>query len=446
MRRRSFLGAAAAAPLPRSRPNLLVFLGDDHSHLDLSCCGSRQVSTPNLDRIATEGIRLSHAFTSTAMCAPMRQQLLTGIHPVRNGAFPNHSQIKSGIDTWPALFRNLGYRTALLGKRHFGPLSAFPFDYLSDGTSDTLDFAPLEDYIRRSPDPFCVFIASNQPHVPQTKGDPSRHPPASIPVHPRWVDSPETRDFLSRYYAEVEYLDSEVGQALSILDRTRSAANTITMYCSEHGTQLPFAKWTCYDLGLRETALVRWPGHIRPRSTSSALIPATDWLPTFLEAAGALPPASIDGRSALSVLLGRTHSHRTEVFGVHTTRGIISGSDCYPIRSIRTARHKLIVNLNHTAQFQCITTAAKKGYWPAWLERAQTDPNARHIVHRYTTRPELEFYDLAADPGELTNLAGRPQHARLIDTLRRRLADWMSAQGDRGIETEMLATPNAREE
>lgn len=449
--RRQWL-AAAGGLAPRigvggpTRPNILIFLGDDHSHQDLSCCGSKAVSTPNLDRIAREGIRLTHAFTATAMCAPMRQQLLTGMFPVRNGAYPNHSQIKPGIETWPAHFRKLGYRVALLGKRHFGPRESYPFEFLSPGNSDTLDFAPLEDFIRKSNEPFCVFVASNQPHVPQTKGDPSRHPPASIPVPKRWVDTPETRDFLSRYYAEVEYLDMEAGQCLNILDRTKTAANTITMYCSEHGTQMPFAKWTCYDLGLRETVLIRWPGRIRPQTVSSAMIQGVDWLPTFLEAAGGKTPGGIDGRSCLPVLLGRRQTHADHVFGVHTTRGIISGSDCYPIRSIRTRRHKLILNLNHRASFQCITTESKNGYWPAWVEKGKSDPAARRIVERYTTRPEIEFYDLARDPDELENLAARTEHAPTIGKLRKQLGDWMKAQGDRGVETELMVKPLSRSE
>ncbi len=448
MRRRTFLAAAGAAPFIHARaaqrPNILIFLGDDHSHHDIRCCGNPRLSTPNLDRLAAEGMRLTHAFTATAMCAPMRQQLLTGIYPVRNGAYPNHSQIKPGIETWPSYFRKLGYRVALLGKRHFGPPQAYPFDYLSEGRADTLDFAPLEEYIRKSKDPFCIFVASNQPHVPLTKGDPSRHPPASIRVHPRWVDSPETRDFLSRYYAEVEYLDSEVGQCLEILDRTGTAASTITMYCSEHGTQMPFSKWTCYELGLRETVLVRWPGRIKPGTVSSAMVEASDWLPAFLEAAGGKAPENIDGRSCLPVLLGQRAAHAEYVFGVQTTRGINRGSDCYPVRSIRSDRYKLILNLNHTAKFQCVVTASNEGYWASWVEKAKRDPAARRIVERFTTRPEVEFYDLVRDPDELNNLAGKPEYFATIKTLRARLLSWMESQGDRGVETEMLVKPNPR--
>ena len=173
------------------------------------------------------------------------------------------------------------------------------------------------------------------------------------------------------------------------------------------------------------------------------MIQSVDWLPAFLEAAGGEAPKRIDGSSCLPVLLGRSRTHAGHVFGVHTTRGIIQGSACYPIRSIRDHRHKLILNLNHTARFQCITTESPKGYWPSWVEKAKIDPAARSVVERYTRRPEIEFYDLAADPDELNNVAHKPEHAKTIEALRHSLAAWMAAQGDQGAGTEMMAKPNA---
>lgn len=452
LNRRQFLAAGSAVPVAGKRsvnaakpPNLMIMIGDDHTYFDIGCCGSDRVRTPNIDRLAREGMRFTRAFAGTAMCAPMRQQLLTGIFPVRNGAYPNHSQVKPGIRTWPSYFAERGYRVALLGKRHFGPPAAFPFEYLDDGNADTLNFTALEQFIRRRPaDPYCVFVTSHQPHLPHTQGDPARHPPASLKIPPYWVDTPATRDVLSQYYAEVEYLDSEIGQCLDILERSGTAENTIAMYCSEQGNAMPFAKWTCYDNGLRETAIVRWPGLVKPASVSHAMVQTVDWLPTMLEAAGGRAPEGIDGRSFLPVLLGRAASHADLVYGVHTTRGIIGGADCYPIRSIRTGRHKLILNLNHSAKFQCVIMSRKESYWQSWLDAAVKDQRAKKIVERFTMRPAVELYDIANDPFEQHNLASRPEHARLIESLRTRLHRWMNQQGDRGIETEMLVRPSRR--
>ena len=424
-------------------PNLLIIVADDLSYLDLGFRGNTQVATPNIDRLAKEGTCFTRAFTGTAMCAPMRQQMLTGIFPIRNGAYPNHSSIKPGIKTWPTYFAEMGYRVALLGKRHFGPPEAFPFEFLNKNAEDVLNFGALEDFLRkRTGDPFCVFVTSHQPHAPHTLGDPSRHPPGAVRLPPNWVDTPETRNTFSNYLAEVEYLDGEVGQCLGILERSGAAANTISMFCSEQGIGMPFAKWTCYDLGLRQTVVVRWPGKVKAGASTEAMVEGVDWLPTLMEAAGGRAPEGIDGRSCLPVLLGRKSTHAEHVYGVHTTRGIINGSDCYPVRSIRTERYKLILNLKHEAEFRCVIMNEREGYWNSWLERAKTDARAKGIVERYTRRPAVELYDVGNDPFEQTNLAGRPQHARLIDELSAKLRAWMEQQGDRGVETEMLVPPN----
>jgi uncharacterized sulfatase len=239
----------------------------------------------------------------------------------------------------------------------------------------------------------------------------------------------------------VEYLDGEVGRCLEIVDRA-GRDNTIALFCSEQGIGMPFAKWTCYDLGLRENVCVRWPGRIKQGSLSHAMVQGVDWLPTLLEAAGGKVPEGLDGRSFLPVLLGRTDRHANRVYGVHTTRGIIRGSDCYPIRSIRTERHKLILNLNHRAKFQNVVTTDRSEYWGSWLAAAKRDAGAARLVERYVSRPEVEFYDITADPFEQNNLAGRREHAAAIASLRKELEGWMQQQGDRGVETEMLVPPN----
>ena len=174
--RRQLLKAAAApfvlAPPAARQPNMMLIVGDDLSYIDIGCAGSKEVATPNIDRIAAEGVRFTHAFTGTAMCAPMRQQMMTGIFPIRNGAYPNHSQIKPGIRTWPAYFKELGYRVGLVGKRHFGPPASFPYEYLSPPEGD-LPFDALEEFVRRNDrQPYCVFVTSHEPHAPHDKGDP----------------------------------------------------------------------------------------------------------------------------------------------------------------------------------------------------------------------------------------------------------------------------------
>jgi uncharacterized sulfatase len=305
----------------------------------------------------------------------------------------------------------------------------------------------LDEFVRRNDrQPYCVFVASHEPYAPHNQGEPSRHPVSAIRVPSYWVDTPATRENLSKYYAAVEYLDWQVGQCLAIVERSGEADRTLTMYCSEQGMALPFSKWTCYDLGLRESVVARWPGRIRPGTANRAMVQGVDWLPTLLEATGGKAPSGIDGRSFLPVLLGQSNRHTDTVFGVHPTRGIINGSACYPIRSIRTATHKLILNLNHTARFQCAVQGEQENYWDSWVERARTDAHARRTAERFERRPVVELYDVTRDPFEQSNLAAEPAQQARIESMTARLKEWMRQQGDRGVETEMLVKPNARGE
>jgi uncharacterized sulfatase len=222
--------------------------------------------------------------------------------------------------------------------------------------------------------------------------------------------------------------------------------NTLFIYTSEQGSGFPFAKWTCYDAGLRVAFVARWPEIIKPGSVTHAMIQYVDVVPTLIEAAGGDPPKGLDGRSFLKVLIGEKDEHRDVVYGVHTTRGIINGTYCYPIRSIRTRTHKLILNLNHEATFTCIITRENSDdygrMWISWLKKAEIDPEAKRRVKFFQHRPPLEFYNLIEDPWELHNLAlssvSNSENC-LITELKQKLEYWMKEQGDFGIETEMKA-------
>ena len=110
-------------------------------------------------------MRFERAFTATAMCAPMRQQMYTGIFPVRNGAYPNHSQSKPGVKSIPHYFEPLGYRVALSGKKHFGPPENYPFEFLGEGKD--IDYAEIDEFIARDPEqPYFLVACSNEPHLP----------------------------------------------------------------------------------------------------------------------------------------------------------------------------------------------------------------------------------------------------------------------------------------
>jgi len=435
----------AAAGATNAKPNVLLIIADDQTWRDSGCYGNGDVKTPNIDRLAAEGMRFARAFTATAMCAPTRQQLYTGLFPVRNGAYPNHSKVYPGTKSLVHHLKALGYRVGLCGKTHFGPRESFPFE--------TVNRKNLAEFVGRDKaQPFCLVYCSNSPHLPWTAGDAGAYDPAKLTLPPYLVDTPETRAALCKYYAEITDFDREVGECMKLLTGAGAEEGTIFLYTSEQGAQMPHGKWTCYDVGLHVGLVVRWPGRVKPGSVAQAMVQYVDVAPTLVEAAGGEPTKidtgrpdahgdrGFDGRSFLGVLLGRTDKHQEAVYGVHTTRGIIAGSECYPVRSVRTETHKYIWNPNHQTQFHNVLIASDTGgYWSSWVAKAKTDPQAAKLVEMYHTRPAEELYDLRRDPYELNNLAADPKLAELKASLRKKLDAWMTQQGDLGNATEMKA-------
>lgn len=420
---------ASPTSVPAVRPNIVLIIGDDHTYTDAGCYGNPDVQTPNIDRLAREGIRFTNAHTASAMCVPTRSMLYTGLYPVKNGAYPNHSQVYPDTRCIAHYLKDLGYRVGLAGKVHVGPRESFPFQYLK--TTD----AALEQFITDD-GPFCLIYASTNPHAPWRRG---LYDPAKLTVPPYLVDTPEFRQALADYYFEVTELDKEVGRCLALLDKHRLADDALTIYTSEQGAPFPHGKWTCYEIATHVQFIARWRGRIKPASTCNAMICYADFVPTAVELAGGRPIEGLDGKSLLPVLTAQAGTLHDAVFGVHTTRGIIDGSECYPIRSIRTDTHRYIWNLKADATFHNIVTARSPDYWKSWVERSQSDPKAKRLVESYQHRPEEELYDLVRDPYEQTNLAADPANAVLKADLRRRLEAFMQQQGDKGIETEMDA-------
>lgn len=420
------------------RPNLVFIIADDCTFRDIGCYGG-QAHTPNIDGLAEQGMQFNNCFQTAPMCSPTRHNIYTGLYPVKSGAYPNHTFAKNGTKSVVHYLKPLGYRVGLSGKRHIAPDSVFPFDYLGQGKKNP-DMAAISQWIKESKasqSPFCLFACSNEPHSPWDKGDASRYPPSEVKLPPYVVDTPELREAWSHYLAEITYFDGQVGQILELLNQHQLTENTLVMVVSEQGNSFPFAKWTCYENGLQSALIVRWPGKVEAKRQTDALVEYVDVLPTFVEAAGGTPAKTLDGKSFLPVLLGKTEEHKTHTYGLMTTRGIISGSEAYPIRSIRDHRHRLILNLNHEAEFENALTHGK--LYQTIRRKAEQHPPSAELVHRYAHRPAIELYDIVEDPMNIRNLAEDPSKTAVIQELRHQLEAWMQSQGDEGMATEMRA-------
>ncbi len=420
-----------------TKPNLLFVIADDCTFRDIGCYGG-QAHTPNIDRLATQGMRLTHCFQAAPMCSPTRHNIYTGQYPVKTGAYPNHTATYSHIKNITHYLKPLGYRVALSGKTHIGPRQLFQFEYSGQKNPDMNAIDTLFGQCAENETPFCLFACSNEPHTPWDKGDASRYPPEKIKLPAYIPDTPVVRDGYSRYLAEVTYYDSQVGELMDLLDKHKLADNTLVIVVSEQGNSMPFAKWTCYDNGLQSAMIVRWPGKVKPGSLSDAMVEYVDVTPTFVAAAGGQLAAELDGESMIDLFTGKVTEHKQFAYGIMTTKGIINGNDSYPIRSVRSRTHKLILNLQHDQKFTNACT--KSAEFLSMIKAADAgDDLAKWAVNRYHYRPAVEFYDVIEDPLEMHNLADHPEYADKIAALRKQLDAWMESQGDKGVATELVA-------
>jgi N-sulfoglucosamine sulfohydrolase len=434
------------------RRNVLLLISDDQG-LDLGCYDTA-IRTPRLDRLAREGTLFTQGFAAVSSCSPSRAVINTGLYAHQNGMYGlqhdvHHQSLLPGIETLPSLLRRAGYATALVGKKHVGPDSAFPYQTElvpeRSGIRDVRELAiAASSFIRSSDDrPFFVTLAYSDPHRAAVDYGNDRAWPGvtpvtydlrRVPVPSHLPDLPAVRQDLAEYYESLSRLDAGVGMILDDLAATGRADDTLVIFLSDNGRPFPGAKTNLYDPGLHLPLIVRAPGVAAARN--DAMVSWTDIAPTVLDWTGVAPPAAypLSGTSLLPVLGKRGDPVRDAVFASHEFHEI---NQYYPMRAIRTRTHSYILNLAHPLDYPIAGDVAGSPSWKAIV----ADPSirlGRQTQAAYFKRPAEELYDLTRDPDELVNLADDPAFASIKATLAARLRamrmatkdPWLSGQTD----------------
>lgn len=433
-------GIAAEKGKPQSdRPNIVVIVADDLLSSELSCYGGQNITTPNIDRLAREGVRFTHNYASIAMSVPIRASMYTGLYPVRHGSYQNHKATFDGTKTVNEYMPEEGYRVGRAGKNHPITPSVYKFEKVPGFTVGcTALKAPytvdgIREFINRDDNPFLLYVCSIHPHAPWTWGDPSEFDKDKLVMPENCVDNPRMREIFTHYLAEVRALDNEVGSVLEVLTESGKLDNTIVMFLGEQGPQFPGGKWTCWYPGVNSALVARYPEKIAPGTVSHAIVQYEDLLPTFLDIAGGAPRQELDGISFKKALFGKSKKARKYAYGIHNN---IPEGRPYPIRSIRDAKYALIWNLTPEKDYHekhlMKEPASNTGVWEAWKSTEATDPKTKYLIDRFVHRPEFEFYDVENDPWEMNNLAGEPKHQARIRKMKAELEKWMEQQGDTG--------------
>lgn len=422
--------------------NIVFFVADDHGAEALGAYGNRVVKTPNLDAIASEGIRFTHAFGTTASCSASRSVLLTGVHNHRNGQYGHeheyhHFSAFPNVRSLPVMLAEAGYRTARGGKFHVAPESVFRFDKV-------ITLPNLEAFIKADPTkPFFVYYATNEPHRPFNHDIEDRIHPSDVIVPPWLPDIPEVREELALYYASVRKADKAFGTILETLKRTGTYDNTLIIYLSDNGAPFPGSKTNVYEPGIRLPLIVKKPGMTRRGRESSAMVSWVDITPTILDFAGIKIPQSqpsvavapgnfknetpgLHGRSFLPILEQDAPAGWDEVYASHTFHEITM---YYPMRVVRTRTHKLIWNIAHPLPYPFASDLYASKSWQGALTRKMTTFGPRKVKD-YVQRPQFELYDLEHDPLESNNLASDPKYAQLLAGLKEKIKRFQERTGD----------------
>jgi len=441
-------GESAGAP---RRPNILFFLTDDQPQVCVRAMGNAHIRTPNLDRLAAEGVLFANAFVTTSICCSNRASILSGQHMRRHGIedFATPLSAEAFARTYPVLLRKAGYRTGFLGKFAVGSASAelrhlslpeeqFDFWY---GFPQGIDFRQVVDgqpryltdlmtekaieFLRNHPadQPFCLTVALKEPHGPWNYFDPDvpndyEHavipPPATFTQQsydalpdflqaslggrggPRWLANPEVYQERTRtFYRLITRADLAVGQIMEAVGELGFDGNTVVIFTSDNGEMQGAhglaGKWLMYEESIRVPLIIRdprLPSQLRGRRCRETAL-GIDLAPTMLALAGVPAPKAMQGRDLGPLLRGEPVDWRDDWYYEHT----YAHPPQHPIPRTEGVR---------TEQWK-------------YTRYTDFDP------------PYEQLFDLAADPGEEANLAGDPSRAETLAQLRARCDEYREA-------------------
>lgn len=423
-----FLGQALFSIHGATPPNFVFFIVDDVSQEDLGCYGSTCAKTPNLDRMAADGMRFDQAYLTISSCSPSRCSIITGRYPHNTGAPELHTTLPKDQVTFIQELRKAGYYTVISGKNHMGKAGDLGFEKESKGKGPGKE----EDWVsllanRPKDRPFFCWFASTDAHRGWNLDDNApTYDPADIEVPPYLFDGPKTREDLAAYFHEVSRTDTFAGRLRDELRRQGVEGDTYVIYMADNGRPFPRCKTRVYDSGVRTPFIVTCPGRIQP-GISQSLISSIDVSATVLDLAGLAKPPSIQGVSFRSILEDPKAKTRDYVFAEHNWH-VFQAHE----RMVRFGDWMYIRNAFPNHQALCMESDAT---YPAgeelWAMEAagKLDPKTQRDIF-LNPRPAEELFQVSRDPHQLVNLADRSEHTEILKSLRSALDQWTRETGD----------------
>jgi N-sulfoglucosamine sulfohydrolase len=453
---------AQAADRPGAeRPNILWLVGENLSH-DLGCYGAERVRTPNLDRLAAEGVRYSRAFATNPACAPSRSAFFCGMYQTSTDTHPMRShrsdafRLPAGVRPITHRLRDAGYYTANLktigsevvgtGKLDLNFVNEGPIYHEAPRPEEAGDWSVL-----RGKQPFFAVVNSleNEYDIYDRKSYAKERvewvgereheqiaTPENVTVPPYYPDHPTVRAELARYFNSVSGMDRRIGRVLDQLRADGLGENTIVFFFGDNGRLDARGIHWCYDTGLRVPLIVRWPAglapptQIKPGGVDERIVSLIDVTAATLTAAGLDVPAGMQGRTFFGPTAGEGR------WLAFAARDRIDET-VLRIRSVHDKRYHYIRTFTSGPTFASLNRYKEKCFPVMPLMRelytaGKLSGPPRDLMER--AGPCEELYDLEADPHEVKNLADSPEpaHREAVARLRAALETWIVETGDRG--------------
>ena len=423
--------------LADDRPNLLwISCEDISSHL--GCYGDPFATTPNLDALASESVRFTHAFTCHGVCAPSRTGIITGMYPISLGA--NHMRSKATLPAhvkcFPQYLKQAGYYCTNQRKTDYN------FHWKTD---DVWNESSGRAHWKNRPQPdqpfFAVFnlTVTHESRIWEdnwrkaVKGIPEdqRHNPDKITLPDLYPDTPAVRKAHARLLDLIMVMDRQVGSLLKEIEVAGLAEDTIVIFWSDHGNGFPRAKRWVYDSGTRVPLIVRIPEKFRrpgqgdPGTTSDQLVNLIDLGPTCLNFAGVKIPSHMHGQPFAGPNIPETRQY---IFGARDR--IDERFDM--VRSVRDRRYRYVRNYHTWRPALQQLQYAENSVVRQEMRRTHADGTLHTRAAQFLNAPRAfeELYDLQADPWEMNNLAAAPEHAETVARLSEVCDAWQISSGD----------------
>lgn len=421
--------------LKKRKPNFVFFMTDDQRWDGMSCAGNTILKTPNMDRIAEEGVRFENMFVTTSLCGPSRASILTGKYAHNHGVRRNGMALPAEQKTFIEMIKEAGYETAFIGKWHNRDRAKnrgldYYFGFKGQGRYNnpviSENFGPDEEYKGHVTDiladhaikfleqkhdkPFCLLLWFKAPHrswrhaerfndlfkdkkMPEPsnfhdtyEGKPDAVRNADMKIGD-FKDVADLDTYLKRYYGCLAGVDENVGRVLDALEQQGYEDSTVVAYSGDNGFFLGehhfFDKRLMYEESIRVPLLVKYPKMIKPGTTKADMVLNVDIAPTILDLAGIPIPETMDGKSIKPLLEGKETEWRKDFLyeyyeypAVHSVR---------KNRGVRTERWK--------------------------------------YIHYFEDPEEFELFDLQSDPQEMNNLVNDPEYKDIIEQLKTRMTD-----------------------